>query len=192
MDNIAQRLKAYIEAHPFDSGDSDCETVLDQLYQAYQESHESDPSDIRDGFRELDNLLGHLPLEDNKSFLEQYPMICINDTFFTVNGRVTDENRLRKQILDWIKPYVTVGIPKKINNLLDTMRVISYSEPLPAYTDRIHLANGTYFLSGEFDPVKDFCINRLPVAYNPGAATPTKWLAFLNQLAIFEEKEDAA
>jgi hypothetical protein len=45
MDNIAQRLKAYIEAHPFDSGDSDCETVLDQLYQAYQESHESDPSD---------------------------------------------------------------------------------------------------------------------------------------------------
>lgn len=36
MDNIAKRLKAYIEAHPFDSGDSDCETVLDQLFQAYQ------------------------------------------------------------------------------------------------------------------------------------------------------------
>ena len=38
MDNIAQRMKAYIEAHPFDPGDSDCETVLDQLYQVYQES----------------------------------------------------------------------------------------------------------------------------------------------------------
>ena len=61
MDNIAQRLKAYIEAHPFDPGDSDCETVLDQLYQVYQESHESDPPDIRDGFRELDDLLRHLP-----------------------------------------------------------------------------------------------------------------------------------
>ena len=58
MDNIAQRLKAYIEAHPFDPGDSDYETVLDQLYQAYQESHESDPPDIWDGFRELDDLLG--------------------------------------------------------------------------------------------------------------------------------------
>ena len=122
-----------------------------------------------------------------KSFLEQYPMICINDTFFTVNGRVTDENRLRKQILDWIKPYVTVGIPKKINNLLDTMRVMSYSEPLPAYTDRIHLANGTYFLSGEFDSVKDFCINRLPVTYNPDAAKPEKWLAFLDQLLYPED-----
>ncbi len=37
MDKIAERLKAYIETHPFDSGDSDCETVLDQLYQAYLE-----------------------------------------------------------------------------------------------------------------------------------------------------------
>ena len=49
MDNIAQRLKAYIAAHPFDPGDSSCETVLEQLYQVYQESHESDPPDIRDG-----------------------------------------------------------------------------------------------------------------------------------------------
>ena len=67
MDNIAQRLKAYIEAHPFDPGDSDCETVLDQLFQAYQESHESDPLNIREGFRQLDDLLGHLSLEDNNT-----------------------------------------------------------------------------------------------------------------------------
>ena len=31
MDKIAQRLKAYIDTHPIDLGDSDCETVLDQL-----------------------------------------------------------------------------------------------------------------------------------------------------------------
>ena len=57
MDSIARRLKDYIEAHPFDPGDSDCETVLDQLFQAYQESHESDPPELRDRFRELDILL---------------------------------------------------------------------------------------------------------------------------------------
>ena len=33
MDKIANWLKAYIDAHPFDPGDSDCTTVLDQLYQ---------------------------------------------------------------------------------------------------------------------------------------------------------------
>ena len=76
MDNIAQRLKAYIEAHPFDLGDSDYETVLDQLYQAYQESHESDPPNIRDGFRELDNLLRHLPLEDNNAVFNLCCRLC--------------------------------------------------------------------------------------------------------------------
>ena len=76
MDNIAQRLKAYIEAHPFDLGDSDCETVLGQLYQVYQESHESDPPDIRDGFRELDDLLRHLPLEDNNAVFNLCCRLC--------------------------------------------------------------------------------------------------------------------
>ena len=65
MENIAKRLNAYITAHPFDSGDSDCETVLNQLYQAYAESHESDPPEICNGFKELDNLLDSLPPDDN-------------------------------------------------------------------------------------------------------------------------------
>ena len=41
MKDIAHRLNAYIESHPLDLGDSDCKSVLDQLYQAYAESHES-------------------------------------------------------------------------------------------------------------------------------------------------------
>ena len=76
MDNIAQWLKAYIEAHPFDPGDSDYETVLGQLYQAYQESHESDPPDIRDSFRELEDLLIHLPLADNNTVFNLCCSLC--------------------------------------------------------------------------------------------------------------------
>ena len=77
MDKVAELLKAYIDTHSFDPGDSDCETVLDQLYQAYQESHESAPSDIRDGFRELDDLLGHLPLVDNNTAFNLCCSLCI-------------------------------------------------------------------------------------------------------------------
>ena len=77
MDNIAKRLKAYIETHPFDGGDSDCETVLDQLYQAYAESHESDPPEIRDGFKELDKLLGDLFLDDNNAVWNLCCQLCI-------------------------------------------------------------------------------------------------------------------
>ena len=47
MDRIAEKLKAYIDTHPLDLGEGNCETVLDQLYQAYAESHESDPPEIR-------------------------------------------------------------------------------------------------------------------------------------------------
>lgn len=68
MDNrLAQRLKAYTETHPFNPGDSDYETVLDQLYQAYAESHESDPPEISEGFKELENFLETLPLDDNNA-----------------------------------------------------------------------------------------------------------------------------
>ena len=41
-----------------------------------------------------------------EEFLRDYPMIMVNGTFFTVNGIVNDENRLKKEIYDRIKPYV--------------------------------------------------------------------------------------
>lgn len=62
MENIAKRLNAYITANPFYPGDSDCETVLEPLYQTYAESHESDPPEIRNGFKELDALLEYASL----------------------------------------------------------------------------------------------------------------------------------
>ena len=76
MENIAKRLNAYITAHPFDHGDSDCETVLDQLYQAYAESHESDPPEIRNGFKELDALLEQLSLDDNNAVWNLSCQLC--------------------------------------------------------------------------------------------------------------------
>ena len=76
MNEIAKRLNAYITAHPFDSGDSDSETVLDQLYQAYAESHESDPPEIRDGFKALDDLLGNLSLDDNNAVWNLCCQLC--------------------------------------------------------------------------------------------------------------------
>ena len=76
MENISKRLNAYITAHPFDSGDSDCETVLEQLYQAYAESHESDPPEIGEGFKELEEFLCTLPLEDNNAVFNLCCRLC--------------------------------------------------------------------------------------------------------------------
>ena len=76
MDKIAAWLKAYIDAHPIDLGDSDCETVLDQLYQAYAESHESDPLEISEGFKELEEFLCRLPLDDNNAVFNLCCRLC--------------------------------------------------------------------------------------------------------------------
>ena len=76
MDNIAKWLKVYIETHPFDPGDIDCETVLDQFYQAYAESHESDPAEISDGFKELEEFLCALPLDDNNAVFNLCCRLC--------------------------------------------------------------------------------------------------------------------
>lgn len=77
MDKVVVRLKTYIDAHPFDPGDSDCETVLDQLYQAYAESHESDPPEIGEGFKELEEFLCELPLDDNNAVFNLCCRLCI-------------------------------------------------------------------------------------------------------------------
>ena len=76
MDKIAKRMKAYIDTHPFDPGDSDCETVLDQLYQAYAESHESDPPEIRDGFKALDEFLEGVSLDDSNAVWNLCCQLC--------------------------------------------------------------------------------------------------------------------
>ena len=76
MKEIARRLDAYIQTHPFDAGDSDCETVLDQLYQAYAESHESDPPEISEGFKELECFLENLPLDDNNAVFNLCCRLC--------------------------------------------------------------------------------------------------------------------
>ena len=76
MNSISVRLDTYIKNHPFDSGDSECETVLDQLYQAYAESHESDPTEISEGFKELEDFLCALPLYDNNAVFTLYCRLC--------------------------------------------------------------------------------------------------------------------
>lgn len=76
MQSFAEALKAYTRNHPFDPGSCDSETVLDQLYQAYCESHESDPPEIRNGFTELESLLESLPLDDNNAVFNLCCRLC--------------------------------------------------------------------------------------------------------------------
>ena len=75
--------------------------------------------------------------------------------------------------------------PRKISNIVELMKLAALVEDFPPETDRIHLANGTLFLNGTFTDGKPEIVRcRLPVAYNPNAPSPTRWLAFLDGLLL--------
>lgn len=76
MRYIAEALKAYLSSHPFQSGCRDSETVLDQLYQVYTESHEPDPPEVESGFAELEAFLEALPLDDNSAVFSLTCRLC--------------------------------------------------------------------------------------------------------------------
>ena len=66
-----------------------------------------------------------------RAFLAEHPMICVSKSFFTKEGRVYDESRLRREIYDAVNPYVTTGLAKKVDSLLELLRVEAYAEDLP-------------------------------------------------------------
>lgn len=76
MQSFAEALKVYIRNHPFAPGNCNEETVLDQLYQVYSESHEPDPPEISGGFNELESFLESLPLNDNNAFFNLCCRLC--------------------------------------------------------------------------------------------------------------------
>ena len=122
-----------------------------------------------------------------REFLDEHPMICVKGSFFTVDGRITDEAALGKQIYEMLAPWVKTGLSRRMESLMNVLRVEAYQPDLPVHTDRIHVANGTLFLDGTFTEKKEYCRNRLPVRYDPNAEMPPQWITFLDQLLETED-----
>ena len=117
-----------------------------------------------------------------EDFLSRHPMVCVHGSFFTVEGRISDESILEKEVYDELRPFVQNGLAKKVEGLIGVLRTECYEQDLPAEPDRIHVANGTLFTTGTFLLRKDFCRNRLPVRYDPDAPEPVRWKRFLSEL----------
>ena len=121
-----------------------------------------------------------------REFLMKHPMKCIHGRLFTVDGLIEDEGVIQQMVLAEVVGCISKCISKTVTSLMATLRLMAYSPPLPIETDRIHVANGTYFLNGLFFTHKTYCNNRLKVAYQPTAPQPERWLRFLSEL-LFEE-----
>ena len=76
MQTLLDLLKCCVESNTFDTGDPENKTVLDQLFCAYQDSHETDLPKIKDGFKELDTYLRQLSLDDNNAVRNLCCRLC--------------------------------------------------------------------------------------------------------------------
>ena len=114
-------------------------------------------------------------------------MRCFQGRLFTVDGMVEDEAPLKKEIYEQIRYYATTSVARRIEHIVQAIKLACASEPPEIQTDRIHVRNGTYFVDGHFTPEKEYCMNRLPIAYVPEAPAPTRWLQFLNEL-LYERR----
>ena len=76
MHTLLELLKRCAGSNSFDTGDPDNPTVLDQLFCAYQDSPETDPPEIKDGFKELDTYLRQLSLDDNNAVWNLCCRLC--------------------------------------------------------------------------------------------------------------------
>lgn len=119
--------------------------------------------------------------------LEKHPMMCLKQKLFDQNGEV-DEDALPYEVHSDLRDFVLDNLAKKEKQVLDALRIETYTPEWKPQLDRIHLQNGTYFLDERvFVPEKELCLNRLPVEYQPDAPAPTKWLEFLDGLLIPED-----
>ena len=118
-----------------------------------------------------------------REFLKKYRLAYTENSFFSVEGKVTDENALRAVIYKMVERFVVTGVSKKVDDIVKALRITAQVKELLPQTDRIHVRNGTLFLDGTFTQEKNEIIRyRLPISFNPNAKSPERWLRFISDL----------
>ena len=118
-----------------------------------------------------------------REFLEKHHLAHTENSFFTPNGKVTDENNLRSAIYHLLEPFVVSSLSKKVDDIMKDLRIKAQVKELLPQIDRIHVQNGTLFLNGTFIEEKTEIVrSRFPVRYDPNAKPPTRWLQFVSDL----------
>lgn len=119
-------------------------------------------------------------------FIKQNKVQCINNTLYSVDGAIED-GKAKQIIIKEILPFHSTNHGDKAKKLLDGIKAYCYTEPPKPSLDKIHFKNGT--LSTDSNGLftvwcdkKEICINRIPCNYNPTAASPERFLKYLNEV----------
>ena len=118
-----------------------------------------------------------------REFLERHKLAYTENSFFTTEGRVTNEDAMRQTIYQQLEPFIVTGMSKKVDDIMKDLRIKAQVTGLLPQTDRVHVQNGTVFLDGSFIEAKNEIVrSRFPVRFNPKVKKPERWLRFLSDL----------
>ena len=125
-------------------------------------------------------------------FINTNQVRCINNQLYSPDGAFED-GRAKQLIIDDIMPYVKSNHGDKAEKLLRSIKTLCYAEPPAPQLDRLHVANGTIYKdeSGQFSRLsedKAFCLNRIPVNFNPDAPKPERFLKYLNDVFLPDDQ----
>ena len=73
-----------------------------------------------------------------EDFLQKHPMVRVGGSFFTREGRINDEESVRKDIYEMLRPYLSCGLAKRASALLEMLKLEAYAPNLPVHEDRLH------------------------------------------------------
>ena len=73
-------------------------------------------------------------------------MKCVHGKLYTVDGLISDEAALKREIFMEICDWVKSGTARKVEDLLKAVRMMAFADELPLHQDRIHVSNGTWYL----------------------------------------------
>lgn len=118
-------------------------------------------------------------------FKDKYCIVYWEGAFFSIEGRITREDDLRRKIYSELEDWVTTEISAKVERLLGCLRVVAAQDclaPRDAEEIVLDVANGTLHIDGTFSSFRNLTRYRLPVRYNPAAEKPERWLQFVQEL----------
>ena len=114
-------------------------------------------------------------------FLKEIPLNYIDDTFYSVDGTV-DDDELTSIIYGILKEHITAGAARKSENIVKALRLECYRKEIAISDKEIHIHNGVLRTDGNFHAGKQFCRNRLNVDYVPESRPPERFIKFLSEM----------
>ena len=66
-----------------------------------------------------------------RAFLTSHQLLYTENCFFTPEGRMTDEAPLKAEIYRQIEPYASTGVPKKIANIIELLKITAHIDDFP-------------------------------------------------------------